>query len=318
MPRIIFFLILSFSLQSAAAQEFPAREIRSLCNFAPGSGADAVVRFYSDRLSRLAGRPVIVENKPGANGTIATAELAHAAPDGYTLMITPISSTIASAPHLFKNLPFDPAKDFAAVTTIASLSFGIAVDAARPVRSVQELVDSLKAKPNHGFYGTSNNTGVIAAELFKAKAGLQTTYVPYKGNAQALGDLLQGQLDFLSYDATWMMGQHKGGKIRILAVTSAKRSFALPEIPTLTELGYGGDDVTPWWGVVVPAATPRPLVEKLAAWFNQITAEEETKHFLARNAFEPFPGTPASMQALMQSDAARWKRYAEIAKIQPQ
>ena len=115
---------------------------------------------------------------------------------------------------------------------------------------------------------------MIAAELFKARAGLQTTYVPYKANAQALGDLLQGQLDFISYDATWMMGQYKGGKIRILAATSAKRSFALPEIPTLTELGYGGDDVTPWWGVVVPAATPRPLVEKLAAWFNQITAEE--------------------------------------------
>jgi tripartite-type tricarboxylate transporter receptor subunit TctC len=131
-------------------------------------------------------------------------------------MITPVSSTISSAPYLFKSLPFDPAKDFAAVTTIASLSFAIAVDAAGPVKSVRELVDSLKAKPNHGFYGTGNNTGVIAAELFKAKAGLQTTYVPYKANAPALVDLLQGQLDFLSWDATWMMSQHNGGKIRIL------------------------------------------------------------------------------------------------------
>jgi len=302
----------------AAAQEYPVREIRSLCNFGAGSGADILVRFYSDRLSKLAGKPVIVENKPGANGALATDALAKSKPDGYTILITPASSTIAAAPHLFKSLPFDTAKDFAAVTTIASLSFVIMVDAAKPIRSIAELVAHLKAKPNHGFYGTASNTGVIAAELFKAKAGLKTTYAPYKLNTQALTDLLLGQVDFLSYDATWASGQAQGGKIRILAATAAKRSVALPEVPTLAELGYGGNDVTPWWGVVVPAGTPKPVIDKLASWFNQITGAEDTKQFLTRTAFDPFPGSPAQMQALMKSDADRWRGYVELAKIEPQ
>ena len=310
--------ILAVVAPLAAAQEYPVREIRSLCNFGAGSGADVLVRFYSDRLSKLAGKPVIVENKPGANGALASDALAKSKPDGYTIMITPASSTIAAAPYLFKSLPFDTTKDFTAVTTVASLSFVILVDAAKPIKSIDELIAHMKSKPNHGFYGTSSNTGVIAAELFKAKAGLNTTYAPYKQNAQALTDLLLGQLDFLSYDATWAVGQAQGGRIRILAATAAKRSVALPEVPTLAELGYGGNDVTPWWGVVVPAGTPKAVIDKLAGWFNQITAAEDTKQFLTRTAFDPFPGSPAQMQALMKSDADRWRRYVELAKIEPQ
>src|SRR6266850_1119167 len=211
----------------AAAQDYPTREIRSLCNYAPGSGADLIVRFYSDRLSKLAGRPVVVENKVGANGMIASDALAKSRPDGYTIMITPASSTIAAAPY-----------------------------------------------------------------LFKTAAGVKATYVPYKQNVQALTDLLLGQLDFIAFDATWAVGQAKGGKLRILAATSAKRSAALPDVPTLAELGYGDTDVSPWWGVVVAAGTPRPVVNRLAGWFNQITAAEDTRQFLANAAFDPFPGTP--------------------------
>ena len=316
--RTVLALALSCSASLAAAQQYPARDIRSICNFAPGSGADIIVRYYSDRLSKLAGRPVIVENKPGANGALATAELARAKPDGYNIMITPASSTIASAPYLFKSLPFDAEKDFAAVTTLASLSFVLLVDASRPIKTVDELVAHLKTRPKHGFYGTSNNTGVIAAELFKQAAGLTTTYAPYKQNTQALTDLLQGTLDFISYDATWAAGQAQGGRVRVLAATAAKRSVAFPDVPTLMELGYGRNDVTPWWGVVVPAGTPKPIIARLAGWFNQITAEKDTQTFLARAAFDPFPGSPAQMAALLKSDAARWKGYVELAKIAPQ
>jgi tripartite-type tricarboxylate transporter receptor subunit TctC len=318
MKTRIIALVCALVAPLAAAQDYPAREIRSLCNYAPGSGADIIVRFYSDRLSKLAGKPVIVENKVGAQGALATDALAKSKPDGYTILITPASSTIASAPYLFKSLPFDTDKDFQAVTTIASLSFVIMVDAAKPIHSMDELVAHLKSKPNNGFYGTTNNTGVIAAELLKAQAGLKTTYVPYKQNAQALTDLLLGQLDFLTFDATWASGQAKGGKIRILAATATKRSVALPEVPTLAELGYGGNDVSPWWGVVVAAGTPKPIVERLSAWFNQITAAEDTRRFLANSAFDPFPGSPEQMQALLKTDAARWKRYVELAKIEPQ
>jgi tripartite-type tricarboxylate transporter receptor subunit TctC len=320
MPRLLTVLLASAFLvpQAGFAQDYPAREIRSLCNFSAGSGADIIVRFYSDRLSKLAGKPVIVENKVGAQGALATDALAKSKPDGYTILITPASSTIASAPYLFKSLPFDTEKDFTAVTTIASLSFVIMVDAAKPVHTVKELVEQLKSKPNNGFYGATSNTGVIAAELLKTQAGLATVYVPYKQNVQALTDLLLGQVDFLTFDATWASQQARGGKIRILAATAAKRSVALPDVPTLTELGYGDNDVSPWWGVVVPAGTPAPVVEKLAAWFNEITAAADTQKFLAESAFDPFPGSPAQMQSLLKSDAARWKRYVELAKIEPQ
>jgi tripartite-type tricarboxylate transporter receptor subunit TctC len=301
-------------------QEYPAREIRSICNFAPGSGADIIVRYYSEQLARLAGKPVVVDNRPGAQGSVATEALAKSRPDGYTLMITPASSTLAAAPYLFKKLGFDPQKDFTAVTTLATLAFTIAVDAAQPIRSIPELISHLNGKANHGFYGTGSNTGQIAAELFKAKAGVKTTYVPYKTNTQALTSLLQGDVDFISYDATWAVTQQesRGGRLRILAVSSARRTSALPGTPTLGELGLSDSDVTPWWGVVVPAGTPRSIVERLAAWFNQIVAAEDTKQFLSRAALDPLPGTPESMAALLKSDTARWAGYVELAKIQPQ
>jgi tripartite-type tricarboxylate transporter receptor subunit TctC len=237
-------LVLSCSL--AQSQDYPAREIRSICNFAAGSGADIIVRFYSDRLSKLAGKPVLVENKPGAQGTLASDFVAKSKPDGYTIMITPASSTLATAPFIFKKLPFDPMKDFAPVTTLASLSFVLAVDAAKPIRSIHDLVAHLKSKPNHGFYGTGSNTGQVAAELFKEKMGLSTVYVPYKVTVDALTGVVGGGVDFISYDATWAVTQHLS-RIRILAVTAAKRSGALPDIPTLSELGLGEFDISPWF-----------------------------------------------------------------------
>jgi tripartite-type tricarboxylate transporter receptor subunit TctC len=308
-------LLLALAAHSAYSQEYPAREIRSICNFAPGSGADIIVRYYSDQLSRLAGKPVIVENKPGAQGSIASAFVAKAAPDGYTIHITPASSTLATAPHVFKQLPFDPLRDFATVTTINSLTFVVAVDAAKPIKSVQELIGHLKQKPGHGFYGTQSNSGLVAAELLKAKTGLSTVYVPFKVTGDAFTNLLSGQIDFMSVDSTWARAQPK---VRILAVTAAKRSATMPEIPTLAEAGVEGIDIAPWWGVVVPAGTPQPIIDKLAGWFNRITASEETKQFLARAALDPFPGSPEQMAALLKSEVERWGTFVRLAKIQPQ
>ena len=235
-------LALCAGASAAAGQDYPAREIRSICNFAAGSGADIIVRYYSDRLSKLAGKPVLVENKPGVQGTLASDYGAKSRPDGYTLMITPASSTLATAPYIFKKLPFDPLKDFAPVTTIASLSFVIAVDAAGPIKSIDGLVKVLKGKPNHGFYGTGSNTGQVAAELFKEKLGLSTVYVPYKVTVDALSGVVGGSVDFISYDTTWAVTQHPH-RLRILAVTAAKRQGALPDIPTLSELGLGEFDI---------------------------------------------------------------------------
>jgi len=305
--------------QSVLAQDYPTREIRSVCNFAPGSGADIIVRYYSDKLSRLAGKPVVVENKPGAQGLLATDYVAKSRPDGYTILITPASSTLATAPHIFKSLPFDPVKDFAPVTTITSLSFVIAVDASKPIRTIPDLISHLKAKPKNGFYGTGSNTGQVAAELLKVRSGVDTTYVPFKATITALAAVLSGEVDFLSYDATWAVTQREPhGRLRILAVTSAKRSGALPDVPTLSELGMGEFDIAPWFAVVVPAGTPRPIVDKLAGWFNQITNSDDAKQFLARSAFDAFPGSPESMAALLKTETERWGRWVKLAKIEPQ
>jgi len=317
--RILILLAAALAAAAAHAQDYPAREIRSICNFAAGSGADIVVRYYSDRLAKLAGKAVVVENKPGAQGMLATDFVAKSKPDGYTILITPASSTLATAPYLFKQLPFDPMKDFAPVTTINTLAFVIAVDAAKPVRSIDELIAQLKGRPGHGIYGTGSNTGQVAAELFKATFGLNTTYVSYKASTQALTSLLQGDVDFISYDATWAVTQAEPkGRLRILAVTSARRSGALPHVPTLAELGLKDFDITPWWGVVVPAGTPRPVIDKLAGWFNEITNSDETKTFLARAALDAFPGSPESMAALLKKDMERWGGYVKLAKIEPQ
>jgi tripartite-type tricarboxylate transporter receptor subunit TctC len=299
----------------ALGQDYPARDIRSICNFAPGSGADIIVRYYSDQLARLAGKPVVVENKPGAQGSIASAFVAKSPPDGYTIHITPASSTLAAAPHIFKQLPYDPVKDFASVTTINSLTFVIAVDAAKPVKSIHELIAHLKQKPGHGFYGTQSNSGLIAAEWLKSKTGLETLYVPFKATGDAFANLLSGQIDFMSVDSTWAKGQPK---VRILAVTAAKRAGAMPEIPTLAQAGVPGIDVAPWWGVVVPAGTPRPIIDKLAGWFNQITASEETRQFLARSALDPFPGSPEQMAELLKAEVERWGSFVKLAGIKPQ
>src|ERR671918_1366083 len=180
--RTLILLVAALLALPVQGQDYPAREIRSICNFAAGSGADIIVRYYSDRLSRLAGKPVLVENKPGAQGSLATDFVAKSKPDGYTIMITPASSTLATAPHIFKQIPFDPLRDFAPVTTINTLAFVIAVDASKPIKTLDQLVASLKAKPGHGLYGTGSNTGQVAGELFKTMLGLQSTYVPYKAS----------------------------------------------------------------------------------------------------------------------------------------
>ncbi len=310
--------VLASGLTIAQVQDYPTREIRSICNFAAGSGADILVRWYSDRLSRLAGRPVVVDNRPGAQGNIATDLVAKSKPDGYTLMITPASSTLAAATHLFRKLPFDPVKDFTSVTTVAKLSFALAVSASNPVHTIAELRDALRKKPGEGSYGTGSNTGQVAAEMFKAMSGLKTQNVNYKVTGDALRDLLGGQLDFISYDITFLSGQHRGGKVRVLAMTSGSRVSALPAIPTMAESGFPGYDLTPWWGVVVPAGTPRPIVERLAGWFNQITESEETRKFLANVATDVLPGNAESMTRLLRQDTENWGRFVKIAGIVPE
>lgn len=307
------------SLTGAAfAQDYPTREIRAVSPVAAGSGGDILVRYYSDKLSRLTGKPVIVENKGGAAGILGTEYAARARPDGYTVLFTPASSMLAAQPHFYKKLSFDPFKDFISVAPLAWLPMGIAVDAKSNIRSVRDLVDHLKKKPDHGQYGAGSNSGLGTAELFKDMAGLKTLQIPYKSSQQGLTALISGQIDFLAWDATFLSGHVRGGRIRLVAVTSATRSSALPDVPTMQESGFPGFEITSWWGVVVPAGTPRPIVDKLNGWLREISAMEETKQFLHKVATEVLTGSPEQMATMLRRDYENWGRIAKIAKVEPQ
>ncbi len=302
----------------AVSQDYPSRDIRAISPVAAGSGGDILVRYYSDKLSRLSGRSVIVDNRGGAQGVVGTEVAAHAKPDGYTLLFTPASSMLAAQPHFFKKLPFDPFKDFISVAPLAWLPFGIAVEARSPIKTAGDLVAHLKKKTGDGMYGAGNNSGIGTGELFKEMAGLKTLHVPYKSAAQGLAALLDGQIDFLVWDATFLSGHVRSGRIRLVAVTSAKRSGSLPDVPTMMESGFPGFEISSWWGLVVPAGTPRPIVDRLSAWMNEISAMEETRAFLAKVATDVMTGTPEQMAVMLKQEYERWGRIVKLAKIEPQ
>ena len=302
----------------AAAQDYPTREIRSVVNFPPGSGMDIMIRYYSVKLAELAGKPVIVENKPGAAGNIATEYVVRSKPDGYTIMITPASSTLAAAASVFKKLPFDPQRDLQPVLLLTKLGFVFVVPASSPARSMSELTTLLRSKPGHGAYGIGTNTGIVTVEMYKVRTGLNTNQVMYKGSAESFNDLYGGQIDFISTDPTAIAEPVKAGKLRALAVTSTTRLRSLPDVPTMQEAGFPDFDFTPWIGLVVPAGTPQPIVEKLAAWHRQINATDETKKMLLQFGMDPLDGDAAAMAARLKSDIGKWADYARLAKIEPQ
>ena len=313
-------LAVLFAALPAQAQDYPTRDIHAICTFPAGTGADVYVRFFSEKLSLLAGKPVIVDNRGGAFGNIGTEAAARAKPDGYTILIVPGSSTMAAAVSGFKKLPFDPIRDFTPVTTLAKLGFVIVVDPKTPIKSMADLTAHLKAKGAKASYGTSSNTGLVAAELYKKHASLpQVIKVQYRENGTALNDMYAGNLDFLSVDAVWAIEQTRAGRLRAVGVTSAERLSVLPEVPTVEEAGVKGyGDVTPWWAVFVPAKTPQPIVDRLEAWFNQIVKSEETKKFLNNLGGDPFPGNSRMLTELLAKDIKRWGEYYKLANVEPQ
>jgi tripartite-type tricarboxylate transporter receptor subunit TctC len=298
-------------------QDYPSREIYSVVNFGPGSGMDIMIRYYSAKLAELAGKSVIVVNKPGAQGNIATEYLVRSKPDGYTIMITPASATLAAAASLFKKLPFDPEKDIQPVVLLAKLGFVIAVDGKSSIRSISDLTQALNRKPGNGAYGTTSNTGIVSAELYKQSTGLKTNQVVYKGN-ELFNDLHGGHLDFISMAPTSLAEPIRTGKMRGLAVTSSTRLGLLPDLPTMAEAGFPDYDLTPWIGLVVPSGTPQPIVDKLAAWHRQINSTAETKEKLILFGMDPLEGDAHAMAARLKSDTEEWAKFVKLAKIEPQ
>lgn len=308
----------AISGQANAQADYPTQPIRAICMFPPGTGADIRIRFYANKLAKLAGKNVVVENRPGAFGNIATETVARAKPDGYTIYIAPGSSTLAAAPHLFKKLNYDPIKDFEHVTTLSKGAFILIVSAKSGINSVAELVARLKTKPDNGFYGTIAVPSLVAGETFKAAFGLKTIEVKYKAQGGLINDMLSGRLDFMFIDPNTFAAQIKEGKAKALSTTTAKGLKAIPGVPGAAEAGIPNMDVAIWWSVHVPAKTPQPVVDKLERWFNQITADPEVVDFNTRTGADPFPGTQASVRAYLVEQTKVWADYARIARIEPQ
>jgi tripartite-type tricarboxylate transporter receptor subunit TctC len=308
---------LALGLAPAGAQDYPLREIKAICPFAPGTGADIVVRFYATKLADLAGRPVITENRAGAQGLLGTEATVRAKNDGYTIGFNPASSTLAAAPHIFKKLSFDPMKDAEGVALMLSTTFVLVVDPKKGINSVAELTRFLKEKKGDTFYGGSTNSGIVASEIYKKAIGVDAKRVNYRSAFDAMNEMANGSIDFYFTDATTAIGQIAGGKYKPLAVTGATRTAAFPDLPTMTELGYPMD-LAPWWGVIVPAGTPQPIKDKLAAWTSKINAMDETRTFLKNNGLDPLNGDAAAMRTLLVKDTQRWGEWARLANIEPQ
>jgi tripartite-type tricarboxylate transporter receptor subunit TctC len=298
------------------AQEYPSQDIRFVCAFPAGSGADVIVRYFAEKMRAVVKRTIIVENKPGAGGNIAAEYMVRSKPDGHTIFIH-AGNTVAGNMHLIKKPPFDAAKAIQVVATINKQAFMLAVEAKRPWKSVAELTAYVKEKGDKATYAVSANSGTVMGAIYKEKAGLQAIQVHYRMAQDALNDMASGKVDYALQDPVFALSQLREGRLRILAVASAERLKSNPELPTMTESGVPMDLVG-WFAAMVPTATPRPIVDQLNKWFSEVVALEETQNFLKGYGGDPWVATPEEGQARLVRDIAAWGEYIRIAKIEPQ
>jgi tripartite-type tricarboxylate transporter receptor subunit TctC len=300
----------------ASAQGYPSQDVNFICGFAAGSGADIIVRYFAEKMRPLMNRTIVVHNKPGALGNIATEFVARSKPDGHTIYVTGANSVAANM-HLFRKPSVDAGKAVQTVATIYKATMMIAVRADGPWQKLPELTATLKEKGDKATYGFANPTSRVLGAMYKEKAGLQAVEVAYRTGADYLNELYTGKLDFAVVDNVQGMAQSGAGRMRLLAVGAATRMQAAPDIPTLTEYGYP-TDIRSWWAALVPAGTPRAIVDQLNAWFSQVVASEETKKFLNGIASDPWVSTPDEAHAFFLQQIKDWGEYVRIANIEPQ
>jgi tripartite-type tricarboxylate transporter receptor subunit TctC len=267
-------------------------------------------------LQERLGKTVIVENKVGAAGNIATEYIARSKPDGYTIGIMPGSSLLAAASSLFKKLPFDPLNDFDHITTLSKLPFVLIVSGDSPHKTVADLTAYLKQQGDKASYGSVANTGIISSELYKAAFGLPTIEVKYKDPGAMLNDLWGGNIAFAHLDPPGSMAHIKSGKVRALATSSRDRLTSMPDIASAREVGIGDADIVGWWSVHTPKGTPLAIRERLEKEFNAIAASEENRKFLAPIGSDPLVGNSEMLQKLLASEIKAWAEYVKIAKIE--
>ncbi len=301
---------------AAGAQQYPSGDIHLISAFPPGSGADVLVRHFADKLRGVSGRTVLVENKAGAGGNIATEYTARSKPDGLTIFVH-AGNTLASNFHLIRNNPVDARKQIQIAATINRQAFMLVVETKSPVKTMADLTARLKERGEKATYATAANSGIIMCAIYKELAGVKAVEVNYKMAQDSLNDMAAGTVDFGCHDPVFALSQQREGRLRILGVASGERLKAAPAIPTLKEQGYAMDLVG-WFSAMVPAATPRPIVDQINRWFNQILAMEETQKFLTNFGGDPWSSTPDEGQARLLKDIKDWEDYVRIAKLKPQ
>lgn len=308
-------VLLAFTT-SASAQQYPNRPIRFVVPFAPGGSTDTLARTIGQKLSDSLQQQVVVDNRSGANGNIGMEIVAHAAPDGYTIVLGYIAN-LGIGPGLYARLPFDPVRDYAPITQLASSPNILAVHPSLPVKSFREMIAYAKANPKKLNFASSGvgSIGHLTGELLNRSAGIDMVHVPYKGSGQAVIDLLGGQVQMMFSGMSSVMQHIKAGRLRPLAVTGAQRSPAVPDVPTIAESGFPGFQATAWYGVLATAGTPKPIVNRLHDEIVRALALPDVKERLNNVGFELVGGTPDEFAAFIKSEIAKWTRVVRDAHI---
>jgi tripartite-type tricarboxylate transporter receptor subunit TctC len=295
-----------------AQGNYPSRPIRLIVPFPAGGGTDLIAREVANKVATSNGWSIIIDNKPGSGGNLGVDAAAKAAPDGYTLVLGQ-TSNLAINPTLYPKLPYDPQKDLAPVALVASAPLVLVVAADSPYKTLADVVAAAKARPEALNYASSGSGTVahLATELFQKTAGVRFTHVPYKGAAQGSTDLIGGQLQMYMSSIPTLIGYVKNGKMRAIAVTSAKRTADLPAVPTVAESGYPGFEAITWFGVAGPKGLPADVVSRLNAAFNKALQDAEVQKKLASQGTEALGGTPERFATLIRDDIVRWGKVVK-------
>ncbi len=300
-----------------ARAAYPERPIRLIVPFVPGGAVDAVGRLLGNAMTADLGQPVVIENRGGAGGVIGMEASAHAAPDGYTMMVS--HSGFAAMQGLYRKLPFDPVRDFAGIITAVSGIYVLVVNPALPFRSVADLITYAKANPGKLSYASAGvgSTVHLAGEFFKHAAAIDIVHVPYKGSGPATSDLVGGQVQMMFGPAVNTLPLAQAGNLRALAVTSAKRSALAPDLPTIAESGLPGFDVVGWYGLAAPAGTPQPAIARLNAAANNVLKSPDLIEQFRLQGYEPVGGTPEEATAWIKAEVTRWTEVIRAAGVEP-
>jgi len=309
----------ALAISAAHAEVYPSKPVRMIVAYPPGGGTDIVGRMVAQKLGEALGQPVVVENRGGASGNIGTELAARAVPDGYTVLMGNVAPNAINV-SLFRNLPYDPVADFAPVTLVASTPNILVVHPTTPARTVKEVIALAKAKPgalNFASAGVGSSSH-LAGELFRILAGADIVHVPYKGAGPAMVDVLSGQVQLYFATMPAAMPHVKSGRLAPVAVTSARRSQALPGLPTIAESGVSGYEASTWYGLLAPARTPGAAVARLHEGVVKILADAAVREKLADQGFEPVGDSPGEFAAYIKSEIAKWGKVIRDAGIRPE